>query len=85
MTLLMMMMIRGINLCPSDLLWGGGDKTPASLRASSPCTLKAEAPVSFETSGTARPTTQRHVRDALCLPDVSNGSGCGQGSSGRLL
>ena len=40
--------------------------------------LEAEVPVSSETSGTARPTTQRHVRDVLCLPDVSNGSGCGQ-------
>jgi hypothetical protein len=36
--------------------------TPTSLRASSPFTLKAEAPVSSETSGTARPTAQRHVR-----------------------
>jgi hypothetical protein len=47
---------------------------PTSLRASSPFTLKAEAPVSSETSGTARPTTQLHVQDILCLPDVSNGS-----------
>jgi hypothetical protein len=47
---MMMMMIRGIEWCPSDTLWGGGDMTPTSLRASNPFTLKTEAPVSSETS-----------------------------------
>ena len=52
--------------------------TSTSSRASSPFTLKTEAPLSSETSRPARPATQRHVRDVLCLPDVSNGSAVGR-------
>jgi hypothetical protein len=56
--------------------------TSTSLKASSPFTFKTEAPVSSETSGPARPTTQRHVRDVLYLPDVSNGSTVGRDRAG---